>query len=152
MSRFFEADAETLNLLDEVVKERFSSLVNANIKVVMDGKEKINKSTGMAEFAYIKKASEMENFLVDDEDEIAYFIFIHALVWELASPDNKKRLISHELRHTFVDEKGRYKIVPHEVTDFYAEIELNIDDPKWGQDLGDMVRFTYEQRKDDGTL
>lgn len=150
--RFYEPDAATLELVDEVRRERFGNLVNANIKVIMDSKEKINKTSGKVEFAYIKKPSDIENFLVDGDEEYDYFIFIHAMVWELANPDNRKRIISHELRHAHLDEKGNYKIVEHEILDFYMEVELNRDEPRWGQDLAETVRLTYEQRKEGGRL
>lgn len=152
MSRFFEPDNETLELFEMVRRERFGSLVNARIKLIMDGKVSINKSTGKVKFGYIKKPSDVENFLVGDVEDYDYFVFLVTLPWELASPDNRKRIISHELRHTFVDEKGSYKTVPHEVEDFYAEIELNRDDPRWGADLAELTSLRYEQMKENGEL
>lgn len=149
MVRFYEPDQATLELIEEVRRERFGNLVNAKIKVIMDGKEKINKTSGKVEFAYIKKPNDIENFLVCNDEEYDYFLFIHKLVWELASFDNKKRIISHELRHTHIDENGNYKLVPHEVEDFYIEIEMNREDPRWALDLAEMTRLTFEQRKED---
>lgn len=159
MSRFYEPDQDTIDLVEEIIRERFPYLRNANIISIMDGKERISKTNDTVEFAYIKRANDMENFLVhsmdgniDEDENVDYFMFLHSLVWEISSVDNKKRIISHELRHTFLDEKGRYKLVAHEVTDFYAEIKLNSEEPRWGQDLAEIVRLTYEQRKEDGAL
>lgn len=149
MSRYYDPDQATLELVEEVRRERFGNLVNANIKVIMDSKEKINKISGRVEFANIKKPNDVENFLVDGDEEYDYFLFIHEMVWELANPDNRKRIISHELRHAHVDEKGNYKIIPHEVEDFVVELELNKDDPHWSLDLAELTRFTFEQRKEE---
>lgn len=152
MSRYYEPDQATLDMVEEVRRERFGHLANANIKVIMDSKEKINKTSGKVEFAYIKKPNDVENFLIAGDEEYEYFLFIHELVWELANHDNRKRIISHELRHAHIDEKGNYKIIPHEIEDFFMELELNNEDPRWGKDLEEMVRLTYEQRKEDGQI
>ncbi len=56
------------------------------------------------------------------------------------------------MRHTFYDieaEDNPYKLIDHTVADFYEEIELNQDDPKWRQRVGTMVADMYEQEKEE---
>lgn len=150
MSRYYEAPQEVYALMDEIIDERFSELRVAKIRIIMDTKPKIDKLRGRMVFAYIKLANEVERFLTKDGHNLEgmdYFVFINDMVWDLAGDKDKKRIISHELRHCFIDEKGLYKIVKHDVEDFYAEIELNKDDPMWGQALSTVAIAKYEQLK-----
>ena len=78
-----------------------------------------------------------------------YIMFIHELPWELADDNNKRRILSHELRHCFIDDKGKCKVVKHDIEDFYAEVDLNKDDPAWAQALGTIAMAKYEQIKEE---
>lgn len=153
MVRYYEADQSVYALTEEVIEERFGGSLNAaKIKVLMDSKPKIDKLTERMMFASIKTTNEVERFLTSDGhnlDGIDYIMFICDLVWELAGEKDKKRIISHELRHCFLDDKGNYKIVKHDIEDFYAEIELNKDDPMWGQVLSTVAVAKYEQMKEE---
>lgn len=150
MGRYYEADQEIYALMDSLIDEHFGLLRNAKIKILMDTKPKINKLTGRVNFASIKTTNEVEKFLTMDGQNLEgfdYIMFIGELVWSLAEDQDKTRIVRHELRHCFMDEKGNYKVIPHEVEDFFIEIELNQDDPRWGQKLGEIVRIRYEQMK-----
>jgi hypothetical protein len=151
MARYYEADASVYNLMDELIEERFSNtLIATSIKVLVDSKPKIDKLTNRITFASIKCANEVEKFLSMDGHNLAgidYLIFISELVWELANDKDKKRIMSHELSHTFVDEKGNYKTVRHDIEDFYTEVRLNEDDPMWGQALSTVAIAKFEQLK-----
>jgi hypothetical protein len=153
MARYYEADASVYNLMDELIEERFSNtLIATSIKVLVDSKPKIDKLTNRITFASIKCANEVEKFLSMDGHNLAgidYLIFISELVWELASDKDKKRILSHELSHTFLDEKGNYKTVRHDIEDFYTEVKLNEDDPMWGQALSTVAIAKVEQMKAD---
>ena len=153
MARYYEADASVYNLMDELIEERFSNtLVATSIKILVDSKPKIDKLTNRITFASIKCANEVEKFLSMDGHNLAgidYLIFISELVWELASDKDKKRIMSHELSHTFLDEKGNYKTVRHDIEDFYTEVKLNEDDPMWGQALSTVAIAKVEQMKAD---
>lgn len=152
MSRFYDADDSIVTMVEELVYERFPNLRAASIKVMMDSKLKVDKLTERVTFAYIKCANDVERFLTRSGQNISgadYFLFINDLVWELADERNKRRIISHELRHTFLDEKGNFKIVKHDIEDFYAEVKLNEDDPMWGQALATIVVAKMEQLKAD---
>jgi hypothetical protein len=150
MSRFYEADEKVQALANKIIYDRFPALRGAKIKVVMDPKPKIDKILGRMTFAYIKLANEVEKFLSKSGvslNGLDYLMFVNDLVWELASDKDRARIISHELRHGFVDEEGNYKIVKHDIEDFYAEIESNKDDPMWGQALSTVAVAKFEQTK-----
>jgi hypothetical protein len=118
----------------------------------MDSKPKIDKLTDRMTFASVKTTNEVERFLTVDGHNLNgfdYIMFVSDLVWQLAGDKDKKRIISHELRHCFLDDKGNYKIVKHDIEDFYAEIELNKDDPMWAQSLGTVAVAKYEQMKEE---
>jgi len=153
MGRYYEAEPEVYNLMDELINERFGNVLGAaRIKVLMNNKLKIDVLTNRITFASIKCANEVERFLTMDGHNLTgidYLIFISDLVWELANDVDKKRILSHELRHAFLDEKGNYKTVRHDIEDFYSEIRLNEDDPMWGQALSTVAIAKVEQMKAD---
>lgn len=149
MERYYDADRKVYNLLDELISTRFNYLRNTAFKIFIDRKPKIDKLSDKIVFAYIKLPNEVERYLTKEITErgVDYFIFISELVWELASDKDKKRILSHELRHCFIDEKGNYKIIKHDIEDFYEELKLNEDDPMWAQSLGTIAITKYEQLK-----
>lgn len=150
MSRYYQPEDSVINLVESVVFERFPALRPAKIKVLMDNKTKIDKLRDAMTFAYIKLANEVERYLTKDGHNLSgidYILFVCELPWELADDKTKKRIISHELRHCFVDEEGDYKIVRHDIEDFYAEVKLNEDDPMWGQALCTIAMAKFNQLK-----
>lgn len=154
MGRFYEADQSVVKIMTDLIYEegRFPNLRGAKIKIVMDSKPKVDKLTETVTFASIKLANDVEKYLTKDGyniEGIDYIMFINDIVWELADDTNKRRIISHELRHTFIDDKGNYKVVKHDLEDFYAEVELNKDDPTWAQDLGVVALTKIEQMKEE---
>jgi len=154
MSRYYEADDSVIEVMNKLIYEdnRFNNIKAATIKVVMDSKPKIDKLNGKVTFAYIKNANEVERFLTKSGQEIEgvdYILFINDLVWELADNKNKKRIVSHELCHTFLDDKGNFKLVKHDIEDFYEEVKINEDDPMWGQSLATIAMAKIDQIKED---
>lgn len=152
MGRYVEADQSVYELMENTIYDRFEYLRPTKFKILMDSKFKVDKLTGRVTFASVKLCNEIERFLTKDGynlEGIDYIIFINELVWGLADSTNKKRIISHELRHCFIDEKGNYKVIKHDIEDFYAEIKLNEDDPMWGQALGTIAAAKYEQMKEE---
>ena len=154
MSRYYEADNSVMDLVQTLIYEdgRFPHLKPATIRGVMNSKPKIDKLTSTLTFASIKLANEVEKFLTKDGHNIEgidYIIFIDDIVWELANDADKKRVLSHELRHTFVDDKGNFRLVRHDIEDFHAEIRLNEDDPMWRQALGTVALAKIEQAKEE---
>jgi len=153
MGRYYEADQSVYNVMNDLIEERFAGTLNAaNIKILMDTKAKVDKLTQRMTFASIKCANDVERFLTMDGHNMTgldYIMFVSELVWELSSDLDKKRIISHELRHCFLNDKGDYKTIKHDIEDFYDEIKLNEDDPMWGQALSTIAIAKLEQMKED---
>lgn len=151
MSRYYVPNKGTRILLRKVRKGQFSQLEGLKIRLIMDNKLKIDRLRGSIVFATVRAAKEVERHLIEsvgggDED---YFIFLNTLVWELAEEKDKKRILSHELRHIFVTEDNRCKIIKHDMEDFLAEIKLNADDPDWGKRLSTKVMKEYKKGEDE---
>lgn len=147
--RYEEADESLVSIFSKVLGERFAQYGYLNFKLVYDLKRRTKN--GNLIMASIELASPKIKFFSQDkkaEEGYDYVLFVDKCAWILASEKDRERLISHELRHVFIDELGRPKIVGHELEDFYAEIELNRDDPEWGRKLSILVMDVYEQEKE----
>lgn len=149
MSRYIDCDENLVEVFLNVVEERFPNLANLNFRLIYDTKKRVHK--GKVCLASIELASPKIKFFTQDDKALEgydYIIIVDHKAWELASAADKKRLISHEMRHVFIDEKGTPKTVDHEISDFYMELELNADDPEWGRNLVSLVSAVYDQEKD----
>lgn len=147
--RYVEADESLIGVFSKVLEKRFAQYSYLNFKLVYDLKKRTKNSNLI--LASIELASPKIKFFSQDkkaEEGYDYVLFIDKCAWELASDNDRERLISHELRHVFIDELGRPKIVGHELEDFYAELELNRDDPEWGRKLSILVMDVYDQEKE----
>jgi hypothetical protein len=151
--RYEPVTTDVKDLLRTTIQTHFPELAGAGIMCVFDMKKKVSK--GRFVLAYIKKANEVEKFLTLDDQDFEegpdYFIFINKKAWEIADAADRERLIRHELRHTDVDldhEKNPFKLRAHTVEDFYEEISLNADKPRWADDLGLRVKIAYESEGD----
>lgn len=150
MSRYEDCDDSLVEVFLEVLEERFPAYVNLKFRLIYDTKKRINK--GKICLASIELASPKIKFFTKDEKAIEgydYVLIVDQKAWQYASDADKRRIISHELRHVFIDEKGTPKIIDHDINDFYSEIKLNTDDPDWGLKLCTLVSAIYEQEKDD---
>lgn len=149
MLRYEDADENLVSVFLDVMEDRFPQYQYLNFKLVYDLKKRI--SGGKIVLANIELASpKIKYFSQDDKaaDGYDYVLFVDKKAWELSSEQDKKRLISHELRHVFIDEKDNPKIIGHEIEDFYAELKLNEDDPEWGRRLSRLVTDVYDQEKE----
>lgn len=149
MSRYEDCDDSLVEVFLDVLEERFPAYVNLKFRLIYDTKKRIK--VGKICLASIELASPKIKFFTKDEKAIEgydYVLIVDRKAWELASPADRKRLISHELRHVFIDDKGVPKIIDHDITDFYAEVKLNADDPEWGLKLVSLVGAVYEQEKE----
>jgi hypothetical protein len=147
--RYENADESLTSVFKEVIEERFPSLAPLNFKLIYDTK-KVTKS-GRTILASIELPGQKLRFFTSDsdvEEGYDYILYVNQKAWEFATEKDRKRLLSHELRHVFIDEKGNCKIIGHEIEDFYAELELNRDDPEWGRNLATLVTDYYDQEKD----
>jgi hypothetical protein len=151
--RYLDCGKEVYNMLNEVQDEFFEELRSAKIKCLFDTKKR--KSRGKIRLADIRKTNDLLRHLTSEEakteDGFDYILTIDKKVWEHTEEIDRKRLIRHELRHTFVDGEAKdpYKLVPHDIEDFVEEVKLNSDDPGWANRVASMISDIYEQEKDD---
>jgi hypothetical protein len=149
MTRFVDVDDKVVEVFLNTMEERFPYLANLKIKLIFDTKRKVSK--GKIVLANTELASEKIKFFSKDDVAVEGYevvIVINAKAWELANDADKKRLMSHELRHVFIDEEGKVKLLPHDVSDFRMEQKLNSDDPDWSLKLATLTNDFYEQEKE----
>lgn len=147
--RYEEANEDLVAVFLELLEDRFPGLAYLKYKLVFDNKKKVSK--GKIVLADVALASERIKFFTKDNvavDGYDYILTVNRKAWDLASEVDKRRMISHEMRHVFVDEKGNAKLIGHEIEDFYEEIRLNQDDPEWGRKLARLVKDVYDQEKE----
>ncbi len=149
MNRYIDCDESLVEVFLDVLQERFPAYQNFSFKLVFDTKRRI--SAGKIVLANIETTSDKIKYFSRDNIAVNgydYIVIVDKKAWELASLVDKKRIISHELRHVFIDEKGTPKIIGHEIEDFYAELKLNEDDPEWARKLSTIVNDIYDQEKE----
>jgi len=116
---------------------------------MFDTKKRVNK--GKLCLASVEIANDKVKYFTKHEVEVGgydYILIVDKKAWELANEKDKIRLISHELRHVFIDENDKHKILPHDIEDFVIEVKLNEDDPDWGTKLCTLVTDIYDQEKE----
>jgi len=152
-SRYDEVNDHVLDLLKEVRSQDFSELVNAKIKVLFDLKKR--KSGGMLVLARIIKTNDLLRHLtkngVDINDGYDYVITLDKKCWDNITDLDRIKILRHELRHTFFDieaEENPYKLLNHSISDFYEEMELNKNDPRWRERVATLTEDIYEQEKE----
>ncbi len=152
--RYEEVTSEVAKMLHRVLADHFGELKNAKIVALFDLKKRM--SGGQIVLGHIMKTNHLIRHLTKEEAGSAegydYIITIDKKGWDVLDEKDKVRLLRHELRHTFYDidsEDNPYKLVDHTVNDFYEEIELNKDDPKWRQKAATLVTDLYAQEKEE---
>jgi len=147
MGKFEDVTDDVYEMLRSIIKDHFPELVNAGFKILFSTKKKT--SGGKICFAWIQKTNELIRHLTTEEsgseDGYDYIIYIDKLIWDNIEEADKIRLLRHELRHTHVDLESNnpYKIRGHSIEDFYSEIELNKDDPRWAQRVSVIAESLY---------
>lgn len=148
--RYEDANESLVEVYLKIAEERFpNTCANLNIKLMFDTKRRVSR--GKLTLASVEIASEKIKYFTKNEvelDGVDYILIVDKKAWELANEKDKVRLVSHELRHVFVDETGKRKLLPHDIEDFAAEVKLNVDDPAWGNNLVTLVVDVYEQEKE----
>lgn len=148
-NRYLDCNDGLVGVFMDVLEERFPMYGNLTFKLVFDTKKRISK--GKIRLASIEVANEKLKYFSKDEIAVEgydYVLIVDEKAWDLASDKDKKRLISHELRHVLIDENGKCKVVDHDITDFVIEVKLNEDDPDWGFKLSRLVTDVYDQEKE----
>lgn len=151
--RFIEASGEALQILGEVRAKYFPELSKAIIKVLFDTKKRMHGPKIV--LGRILKANDLVRRLTDDlaESGCDYVMFLDQVAFENIALADKIRLIRHELRHCKViikdeDDPPKYKVIPHDIEDFIAEVEFNKDDVGWASRAAALAGEIYEQRKE----
>lgn len=147
--KYIDADETLVNIFNEVLEEKFPSYNYLNFKLVFDLKKKMKG--GKMVIAYIEVASPKIKYLSADkiaDEGYDYILYVNNKAWEFATDKDRRRILTHELRHVLVDETDKPKLVGHEIEDFYAEIKANVDDPEWASNLATIVQDFYDQEKD----
>jgi len=150
--RFEDASSDAYEIMRSVQSDHFPELAGCNIKIIFDSKKRT--SGGKITLGSIQKPNELTRFFTIDEsgtDEgFDYIMRLDKKCWDLATNEDKVRLIRHELRHTDVDFDATtpYKVRGHTIEDFYSEVSLNEDEPRWGQRLAESTMAAYEQERE----
>lgn len=152
--RFDEVTEEAIRLLDEVQSKHFPELKNAKIIMLFDLKKRT--SGGRVVLGRIMKTNDLLRHLTKNEavaiEGYDYIITLDKQGWDAIGDDDRVRVLRHELRHTYYDiesENNPYRLMDHSITDFYEEVELNKDDPRWRERVATVVADIYEQQKED---
>jgi hypothetical protein len=151
--RYQEVSERALELLREVKAKYFPELKNAKIKVLFDVKKR--QAGGRMVLGRIMKTNDLMRHLTKEEADAAegydYIITLDKPCWENIPDEDRIRILRHELRHTFVDieaEANPYKLQNHSITDFYEEVDLNQDNPRWRDRVAALTESIYEQQKE----
>ena len=149
MSRYFDATGELSGVFNKLLNERFLAFTPLKFKLLFDNKKRMSK--GRLVMASTDLVNERLRFLTADDfapEGYDYIITVNSLAWENANDEARERLLSHELNHVFIDEKGKLKLLGHDVEDFAAEIHRNINNPNWALNLEMLTLAIYEQSED----
>ena len=151
--RYEEVTESVANMVRQIQAEHFSELKNAKIKVLFDLKKR--QGGGKVVLGRIMRTNDLLRHLTIDEVEAAegydYIITLDKVCWENIPDADRVRIVRHELRHTYFDidaEKTPYKLQDHTISDFYEEVELNKEEPRWRDRIAALVESIYEQQKD----
>ena len=152
--RYVEVTDDAFRLLDEVQTKYFPELRNAKIIMLFDLKKRT--SGGRVVLGRIMKTNDLLRHLTKNEAEAVegydYIVTLDKQGWDAIGTEDKIRILRHELRHTYYDieaDNSPYKLVDHSITDFYEEVDLNKDDPRWRERVATVVSDIYEQEKEE---
>jgi predicted metallopeptidase len=148
MHRYEDGNDQLTEVFLDVMEEHFPQLQYLKFKLIFDLKQRVSK--GRLVLASIETASPKIKYLSKDNiaiDGYDLLMIVDQKAWEVASADQRVKLIRHELRHVQIDEKGGVKIVGHEIEDFHIEVKLNQDNPEWRMQLATLTHDMYEQEK-----
>lgn len=151
--RYEEVTEEAKRMFDEVQTKHFPELRNAKILMLFDCKKR--QAGGRVILGRIMKTNDLLRHLTKNEaiaiEGFDYIITVDKVGWNAITDADRTRLLRHELRHTFYDidsEANPYRLIDHSVSDFYEEVELNKDDPRWRERVATVVHDIYEQEKE----
>lgn len=150
--RFEDGSDVAYDIMHSVREDNFPELAGCNIKIIFDSKKRM--SGGKITLGSIQKPNELTRFFMIDEsgteEGFDYVVRLDKKCWDLMEGEDRTRLMRHELRHTDVDFDATtpYKVRGHTIEDFYSEVALNEDDPRWGERAAQATIAAYEQERD----
>jgi hypothetical protein len=132
--------------------KNFPELANAKILFLINRKKMMKR--GSIVLGKMVKPSDLVKYLSRNEapeDGYDYIMLLDSRLIKHCEESDIERVVRHELRHTFFDSdsKSPYKLVDHDFSDFYDEVELNKDDPTWAKRVSTTVSLIYHQEKDE---
>lgn len=148
-SRFEDVPQWVYDKMNEIRRDSFTHLTNAAIRILYDTKKR--KSKGSYVLGRMQKSNDLVRKLTVDEVESPegtdYIMYLDKAVFENVDESDQTRIIRHELCHADVDldSDNPYKIIGHEIEDFYSEIEYNKDDPRWTERCATVAESVYER-------
>ncbi|MGA3174721.1 MAG: putative metallopeptidase [Syntrophorhabdales bacterium] len=152
--RYEEVTEDVNRMLGEVESKYFPELKNAKIITLFDLKKRM--SGGRVVLGRIMRTNDLLRHLTKDEavavEGYDYIITLDKRGWNAIGEEDRVRLLRHELRHTYYDiesDSNPYRLVDHSISDFYEEVELNKDDPRWRERVATVLGDIYEQEKED---
>lgn len=149
MNRYLHSDDTLETVFYSTLNAEFNWLESVKFKLLFDTKKRISK--GRVTLASVELANEKVKFFTTDDgvpEGYDCIVIVDLLAWQHATDKDKKRIISHELNHVVFNEKGKVKLVGHDVEDFAAELQKNVDDPNWANKLADLTLAIYDQQED----
>ena len=149
MNRYLHSDDTLETVFYNTLNSEFNWLESVKFKLIFDTKKRISK--GRVTLASVELANEKVKFFTTDDgvpEGYDCIVVVDQLAWQHANDKDKKRIISHELNHVVFNEKGKVKLVGHDVEDFAAELQKNVDDPNWANKLADLTLAIYDQQED----
>ena len=159
MSKFTDADQETLDLFERV-KKGFPDIEHAQFKLLFRTNKK--GSDDFIVLAEICTFSSLVKYITSQipglEDEgLHYCIIIDFNVWNVIDEADKWRILRHELLHAAVKFKDdgsiEYTTRKHTVESFHEEIDIESKntsecDPRWKEKLATTAISLYDEIKE----
>ena len=139
-------------MYEKLKNNYFPQLANAKILLLITKKKMMKR--GNIVLGKIVKPSDLVKYLSRNEapeDGYDYIILLDSRLIRHCEESDIERVLRHELRHTFFDSESKnpYKMIDHDFSDFYDEVELNKDDPSWAKRVSQTVSLIYHQEKDE---
>jgi|WetSurSiteA1Bulk_404760.scaffolds.fasta_scaffold49954_1 hypothetical protein len=151
MMKYEDVPEIIYEMYGRIVSQHFPYLANAKILFLINKRKMVKK--GNIVLGKMVKSTELVKYLSRNEapeDGYDYIMLLDSKLIMHCEEADIERVIRHELRHIFFDSdsKSPYKLIDHDFSDFYDEVELNKDDPTWANRVSKTVSLIYHQEKD----
>jgi len=150
--RYEDVSETAMEMFRKVKGQYFPELKNAKIRLLFDLKKR--KSGGRVVVARILKANDLMRHLTKNaiaEEGYDFIITVDKKCWDHVTDEDRVKILRHELRHVSFDieaDDNPYKLVNHSIMDFYEEVEMNQNDPRWRERVSTLTEDIYEQEKE----